>query len=92
MLNPCMKAFCGRRISKATSWGSELGLVMWLNTSVEAYRSWILEVTWNFVIVGSVPWGVGWEVARGKRRSFRMVKYLRIIFNVTFRRELPKLD
>ena len=65
---------------------------MWLNTSVEAYRSWILEVTWNFVIVGSVPWGMGWEVARGKRRSARMVKYLRIIFNVTFRRELPKLD
>ena len=51
---------------------------MWLNTSVEANRSWIFEVTWNLVMFGSLP--SDWEVTRGKRRKDRTVKSLRIIF------------
>ena len=84
MLNPCMKAFSGRRISNVTSWGSELGFLMWLNTSVEAYRSWIFEVTWNLVIIGSPPSDTGWEVTIEKVRIDSAVKSLRIIFNVLF--------
>ena len=38
--------------------------LMWLNTSVEAYRSRIFEVTWNLVMVGSLPSDKGWEVIR----------------------------
>ena len=73
---------------------------MWLSTSVEANRSWIFEVTWNLVMVGSLPSDKGWEVTRGNRRQNSGVKSLRIIFNVFFRenengvfgQELPKLD
>ena len=54
---------------------------MWLNTSVEAYRSWIFEVTWNLVSVGSLPSDTCWEVTNGKRRIDNAV---RIIFNALF--------
>ena len=78
MLKLWMKAFSGRRIWKVTSSGSVPGLATWLTTwggalsnlppltSVEAYRSWILEVTWNWVTVGSL--GRGEERRRGGRR------------------------
>ena len=84
MLNQCMKAFSGRRISKVISWGWELGLLMWLSTSVEAYRSWIFEVTWNLVMVGALPSDEDWEIAKGKRRNTIGRKSFRIIFNVLF--------
>ena len=66
---------------------------MWLNTLVEANRSWIFEVTWNLVMVGSLP--SDWEVIRskrlqdlrGKRRKDRTVKSLRIIFNCALPRK-----
>ena len=57
---------------------------MWLNTSVEAYRSWIFEVTWNLVIVGSLPSDTGWEVTKEKRRIGSTVRSFRIIFTVLF--------
>ena len=57
---------------------------MWLSTSVEANRSWIFEVTWNLVMVGSLPSDKGWEVTRGKRRKNSMGKSLRIILIVLF--------
>ena len=84
MLNPCMNAFSGRRISKVTSWGCELGFLISLNTSVEAYRSWIFEVTWNLVRVGSPPSDTVREVTRGKRKTNRALKSLSTILNALF--------